>query len=106
MPELDGDGHKRRRRRTRPVPERQRCDREGCTRRKASGQQFCSMLCRAVHVATERTERLCTELGPGTAEATHLWLLAVDLNETATALHAQTHRSVRRHGLVRGAASE
>jgi hypothetical protein len=54
----------RRRPRCRPVPESQRCAREGCTRRKVEGKEYCTALCFILAREIGKAEDLCRRTLP------------------------------------------
>ncbi|MFC6009581.1 hypothetical protein [Nocardia lasii] len=61
---------------------RRKCAREGCTKRRTPGREYCSMMCRSVVDAFERTERVCRAI-TGT-ESDELWVSLVALNDAVS----------------------
>lgn len=90
---MDTDNAPRRHRRKRPVPKSQRCKREGCTRRKADGHEYCNHLCYIVSDKIRVAELLCRMLGQG-RRSQEFWLAAVELNDALTKFNHESARAI------------
>lgn len=80
-----------RRPRRRRVPPEKQCHREGCRRRKRVGHEYCSVMCRLIHVQMLQAERICQLVGPGT-QTGELWANVVAMSDAWSRTQSlQTH---------------